>query len=673
MSSRSRPKRASAADTPAEGTPRTRRRRAQLEYDEPAIEEDESLDEDAEGEIEEEEDDDESEDVAPQTKKRGRPKGSLNKKTLAKDGEEDDEEEDKASRRRGRKSVSYKEILPGEAIQEDNEDEDEDDDDDESHGGKRRGRPPKRAAGEDDGDDERDGSYKKEKIPGGSGRGGFSVKGAAAAAARARWEKVRREKAERGEEDTPKSSRKSNNVVRKHAIGPPADYQMGTTVTIKGEEYTVGDDELVVANDPKGDTKIDECGRLLGGREYKPVTFTSTERRNPDRLYALTIDAARACGYGDSLAFLRRYPTILKLSCTAGERLKLIDLNRISGNLKHRQVTMVALRNVYKAMGAKVVKNGRHVVDDYYEDRAAAECAAEGIEPGSLVPEEEFVQIAQNTGDRGARAAANESRTLASLSAFYTAGGLTTQFASNGIDPWTDGGWGNKRSKLKTAGVTEEDWMYKTAEESRLVDEQLKGFRAERLQVLEGVDGARGWVFAAEKEAEGDRHRFIGVESSGEMKKSGLSNEVVMGDEGTSQTGGDVMMDEPPKEAGAIIVEKEGHVSSTHNWGLGRKWQAGVIRAAYEPHTNTPHVPQSTQPSGNAVQQLSSKPILSASSDLSHLHHVQPTFAGSATRGLASVEYVLQKVEETEVQERSRLVQEAEEWEKASRAKQAAV
>lgn len=34
----------------------------------------------------------------------------------------------------------------------------------------------------------------------GSGRGGFSVKGAAAAAARARWAKVRREKAERGEE-----------------------------------------------------------------------------------------------------------------------------------------------------------------------------------------------------------------------------------------------------------------------------------------------------------------------------------------------------------------------------------------------------------------------------------------------------------------------------------------
>ena len=33
-----------------------------------------------------------------------------------------------------------------------------------------------------------------------SGKGGFSVKGAAAAAAKARWDKARREKTERGED-----------------------------------------------------------------------------------------------------------------------------------------------------------------------------------------------------------------------------------------------------------------------------------------------------------------------------------------------------------------------------------------------------------------------------------------------------------------------------------------
>lgn len=73
-------------------------------------------------------------------------------------------------------------------------------------------------------------------------------------------------------------------------------------------------------------------------------------------MYALTIDAARACGYTDSLAFLRRCPQILKLACNADERQMLIDIGRVTGNLKNRMVTMVSMRNVYKLMGARVVK-----------------------------------------------------------------------------------------------------------------------------------------------------------------------------------------------------------------------------------------------------------------------------------------------------------------------------
>lgn len=41
------------------------------------------------------------------------------------------------------------------------------------------------------------------------------MKGAAAAAARARWAKVRREKAERGEDDEPGERRKSRTTVRR--------------------------------------------------------------------------------------------------------------------------------------------------------------------------------------------------------------------------------------------------------------------------------------------------------------------------------------------------------------------------------------------------------------------------------------------------------------------------
>ena len=137
----------------------------------------------------------------------------------------------------------------------------------------------------------------------------------------------------------------------------------------------IGDDEVILPDDEKGDTKVDAEGRLLGGtlvmleiqasacsictlgREYKLVTFTSESRRNPERVYALTIDAARACGYADSLAFLRRCPQLLKLGCSADERQLIIDIGRVTGNLRHRMVTMVAMRNVFKLMGARVIKS----------------------------------------------------------------------------------------------------------------------------------------------------------------------------------------------------------------------------------------------------------------------------------------------------------------------------
>ena len=34
----------------------------------------------------------------------------------------------------------------------------------------------------------------------------------------------------------------------------------------------------------------------------------------------------------------------------------LIDIGRVTGNLKHRTITMVSMRNVFKLMGARVVK-----------------------------------------------------------------------------------------------------------------------------------------------------------------------------------------------------------------------------------------------------------------------------------------------------------------------------
>jgi chromatin structure-remodeling complex protein RSC7 len=73
--------------------------------------------------------------------------------------------------------------------------------------------PSKRRKASGGDDDEADKAFKADKV--GSGRGGFSVKGAAAAAARARWAKVRLAKEERGEVDDDSKERKKGRVVRR--------------------------------------------------------------------------------------------------------------------------------------------------------------------------------------------------------------------------------------------------------------------------------------------------------------------------------------------------------------------------------------------------------------------------------------------------------------------------
>ncbi|ORY21113.1 chromatin remodelling complex Rsc7/Swp82 subunit-domain-containing protein [Naematelia encephala] len=480
---------------------------------------------------------------------------------------------------------------------------------------------------------------------------------------------------------------------------------MDSIITIKGVDYTVGDDELIIDDDPKGDTKIDALGNLLGGREYKLTTFTSPTRRSPTKVYALTIDAARACGYTDSLAFLRRCPQLLKLACNSDERHMLIEIGRVTGNLRNRMVTMVAMRNVYKLMGARVVKNGKWVTDDYYEEKSLAECVENGFTPGAVAHEDEILANALTALNPQGRPPNNTAtqeitRQAANLTSFYTLGGPTTTFAGNGADPFSEHGHGHKRARLRNVGVTEEDWILRTAEESRRIDAQLKAYRAERLVELNGPD-LNGWVWTAERSTEKMEGRDDLSLPKVERRRSALSHEVVLqGDEKEPEVDVDVSMHlaqevengdgDGKAEAGKIVVqtpEETRHASAAFNWGLG-SWAPGLVKAAYEPHTNMPHVPNYTQPSTANSTRLSHFPILAAQADTQHKNFVMSSVTGRAARGLASVEYVLETSEDRmeikddkglfeftsggpEVLER--MVRDAEEWEKREREKKAAV
>lgn len=48
---------------------------------------------------------------------------------------------------------------------------------------------------------------------------------------------------------------------------------------------------------------------------------------------------------------------INKLTCVQEEKDRLIELGRLSGNLKSRAVTMVSARNTFKVMGATFIQS----------------------------------------------------------------------------------------------------------------------------------------------------------------------------------------------------------------------------------------------------------------------------------------------------------------------------
>jgi len=345
------------------------------------------------------------------------------------------------------------------------------------------------------------------------------------------------------------------------------------------------------------------------------------------------------------------------------------------------------------------------VTDDYDEEEALVKCQEGGHTPGSLVQEEEPPQNAQAHANAYGRVGDAASR-AANLVPFYTVGGLTTQFGGNGVDPLFDAGWGNKRAKLKTMGVTEEDWMMRTAEECRRVDGILKAYRAERLVPLDEED-KKLWVYATENLAEGKTDADL---DEAEETKPSAGLAVKHDEEALTplplEEGDEPEGQEPAKRStGAedtIVVETEDSAkrnASKWNWGLG-SWRPGVVKAVYEvrnprnlgeldtdlqPHTHTPHVPLYTQPSLAVRDRLSYSPLLASYSDSKHSNFVQSSLSGRAARGLASVEYVLETRAEApqadsdvwymgdlapKPEKRLRAVQDAEEWEREARKKQ---
>ncbi|GAA5857870.1 hypothetical protein JCM8547_006013 [Rhodosporidiobolus lusitaniae] len=275
-----------------------------------------------------------------------------------------------------------------------------------------------------------------------------------------------------------------------------------TSINIKGTTYKIHDDEIVLPDDPRGEAKIDSDGNLLGDRKWKVHTFTSPMRPNPNKVYLLSIDAARCAGFRDSLYFFRRNPLIHKLSCTQPEKDRLIELGRLSGNLKSRAVTMVSARNVFKVMGATFLQDGKYVFDDYYEDKAIAAGHKPGepafIEPYD--PEKDTGTLATSKGNAPPGATSLGLNTLighpgkpkvpgGELISSQIGGGIHATFGGTGLQPFGKS-WDPTARKAKPAAhLTPENWMLEYAESVAQTNREYQNVRRGNIgQVQVGLD-----------------------------------------------------------------------------------------------------------------------------------------------------------------------------------------
>lgn len=151
-----------------------------------------------------------------------------------------------------------------------------------------------------------------------------------------------------------------------------------------GNLINIKDDEVVMDEDPKAVEKVDEFGRLKGGRQYRINTFTVLGQG--ERLYMVSTEPARLVGFRDSYLLFKTHHNLFKKVCTDAEKMDLIERHIIPNSYKGRSVNLVTARSIFREFGARILKDGKKVVDDFWEQKAIdnGDVAGEYADPSEL-------------------------------------------------------------------------------------------------------------------------------------------------------------------------------------------------------------------------------------------------------------------------------------------------
>lgn len=228
----------------------------------------------------------------------------------------------------------------------------------------------------------------------------------------------------------------------------------------EGNVMDVVDDEVVLPIDPEGETKVDACGRLQGGRQYRCRTFTILGKG--DRLYMLSTEPARCIGFRDSYLFFQKHKQLYKIIIDEPTKRDLIGRELIPHSYKGRAIGVVTARSVFREFGARIVVGGRKIIDDYQvaAARAAGDIEGDLADPLDRLP----------TG--GERYNQNQYVAWHGASSVYHSGAPSVPV------PIGKGPEGRKKRVV----VTDINWMAEHAREARCV-------RSSRRQCLHWAGG----------------------------------------------------------------------------------------------------------------------------------------------------------------------------------------
>lgn len=234
--------------------------------------------------------------------------------------------------------------------------------------------------------------------------------------------------------------------------------------------HVIENDEIVFPTNPKGETKINENGELLGGRQFRVRTFTVLGRGS--RHYMLSTEPARCMGFRDSYLLFQKHKRLYKVIISDDEKFDLIDRELIPHSYKGRAIGIVTAKSVFREFGAKIVVGGRRVIDDYDEEEAKAMGYREGevADPADRLPPPGVpYNKNQYVAWHGASAVYHQYTNNPPARSDHSGHGIGVGFGS-GLSLSSLGmGHGNKESyaKRNKIVITDENWMFEHASAAR--------------------------------------------------------------------------------------------------------------------------------------------------------------------------------------------------------------